>query len=157
MTECFTFEDENQVPVTVDWGTPGLSVTLDSLGIMSQVVPATALGYFNGSVIAGHDTSFEVAALQANGTTPFNLTGIPISVYGKVYPSDTILVFSKTLAGNPVDVLVPTPTNGLIDIFIRAADYAAIAVGTTIFIYVDAIDAIGNPINIAKWTLTITN
>jgi hypothetical protein len=157
MSQQFTFVDNQQVEHMVEWAQPGITVVMDSLGLMTQLIPASALPYFNGTVIAGHDVSFQVSALQADGTTPFNLTGVPVNFYGKVNQPDTVLVFTKTFASNPTDILIPTPANGLITVFVRAADYASVAVGTTIFLYVDVVNSIGNPVNIAKWTLTITN
>jgi hypothetical protein len=140
----------------VEWMTPGLTVVIDQLGIMTQLVPASALPYLNESVIAGHDIGFQLDALQAGGTLPFNLTGVPINFYAKVNPSDSTNLFSKSLAGNPMDVQVPQPNLGVIQVFVRAADYTSVAVGTTIFLYVDGINSAGNPVNIGKWTLTIT-
>lgn len=146
----------------VEWGEPGITIVMDSLGVVNQLVPASALPYFNAKVIVGHDVSFQVAALQAAGT-PFPLGAVgsvvPISFYGKVNQSDTTLVFSKTLLLDPLDIIVPDPTgvDGLIDVFVRAADYAGVAVGITLFLYVDVINNVGNPVNISKWTLTITN
>jgi hypothetical protein len=152
----FNFIDEQQVEHMVEWNDAGLTIVLDTMQLTQQLVPASALPFFNASVIAGHDTSFQVTALQADKVTPFNLTGIPINFYGKINQSDTTFVFFKTLPSN-ADIIVSTPTNGLIIVFVRAADYAALVVGTTIFLYVDVVNSAGNPVNISKWTLTITN
>jgi hypothetical protein len=152
----FSFTDDQQVEHMVEWNDSGLTVVMDSLGLVPQLVPASALPYTNGKVIVGHDCSFQIAALQANGSA-FNLTGLSLNFYGKVNQTDTSLVFSKTLAGSPSDILVATPANGLIIAWVRAADYAAVNAGVTIFLYLDLVDTFGNPVNISKWTLTITN
>ena len=140
----------------IEWNTPGLTVVIDQLSLMTQVLPPDSLPYFNAQVILGKDIGFQIATTQADGTTPFNLTGIPISFYAKANQSDTTDVFSKTLAGNPADILIPTPTNGIIQVYVRASDYASQPVGTTLFLYVDGTNSAGNPVNIGKWTLTIT-
>jgi hypothetical protein len=140
----------------IEWFTPGLTVVIDQLSLMTQVLPPESLPYFNAQVILGKDIGFQVTTTQADGKTAFDLTGVPINFYGKTNQSDTVDVFSKSLAGNPADVLVPTPSSGIIQVYVRAADYASQPVGTTLFLYVDAINAAGNPVNIGKWTLTIT-
>ena len=123
----FIFDNEPEGMVnTVQWGTPGLTVVLESVGTMQQLIPASALGFFNGKVMAGHDASFQVAALQADGVTPFNLTGIGINFYAKANQADTTLVFSKSLANNVLDILVPNASTGLITVWVRAADYAGV-------------------------------
>jgi hypothetical protein len=140
----------------VEWSTPGLTVVIDQLPLMTQVLPPESLPYYNAQVILGKDIGFQVVTTQADGKTAFNLTGVPISFYGKANQSDTTDVFSKSLAGNPADILIPTPSNGIIQVYVRGKDYAGQPVGTTLFLYVDAINAAGNPVNIGMWTLTIT-
>jgi len=155
-TSYFETEDTFGSYNAVEWSTPGLTVVLDQLGLMTRLVPASALPYYNATVIIGHDIGFQIQALQADGKTPFNLTGIPISFYGKVNQSDTTNLFSKSSTGNPTDVLISTPSNGIIQAFVRAADYASLAVGITFFLYVDGTNNLAGSVNIAKWTLTIT-
>jgi hypothetical protein len=155
MSQQFCDEDENQL--LVDIKTPGLVIVLDTIQVITQMVPATALGLFADTIIAGHDKTFAVKALQADNTTAFNLTGIPILFYAKVTPSLATTVFSKSLANNPLDLVVPSPTNGIVNVFVRTTDYASLPLGTTMFLYVDVVNNIGNPVNIAKWVLTITD
>jgi hypothetical protein len=140
----------------VEWSTPGLTVVLDQVGLFTRILPADALPYFNAQVVTGHDIKFQVQVLHADGTTVVDLTGIPISFYAKLNQTDTTNLFSKTLAGNPLDILVPIPSNGIIEVFVRAADYASMLVGTTIFLYVDAVNVTLGNVNLGIWTLTIT-
>lgn len=155
-TSYFETEDTFGSYNAVEWSTPGLTVVLDQLGLMTRLVPASALPYYNATVIIGHDIGFQIQALKADGVTPFNLLGIPISFYGKLNQSDTTNLFSKNSTGNPNDVILTNPTGGLIQVFVRAADYASLAVGTTFFLYVDGTNNMAGSVNIAKWTLTVT-
>lgn len=153
----FGFQDDFGNLQTVEWNAAGLTVIMDTVGLVTQLIPASALPYYNASVVLGHDIQFQVSALQADGQTPFPLIGVPIDFYSKVHQSDTTNLFYKTLAGNPTDVIVTNPSGGIIQVWVRAQDYAALSVGTTIFLYVDAIGQPGtNPVNIGKWTLSIT-
>lgn len=152
----FDFTPDDVTAYAVEWDTPGLTVLMDTLGIAPQLVPASAIGLSNFSIQRGTDKEFQVQVLQADGITPFSLAGIPIHFYAKLNQSDTTYVFFKTIALNSGDILVPNPVNGIIQVFVRAADYASIAVGTTMFFYVDVVNAAGGTQNVAKWTVTIT-
>lgn len=154
----FGFRDDFDSLQTVEWTAPGLTVIMDTVGLMTQLIPASALPYYNASVIIGHDIEFKVQAFQSDGVTPFPITGVPINFYGKVNQTDTINLFYKTLAGNPNDIIIVDATNGILNVWVRAQDYASLSVGTTIFLYVDAASGPPgtNPVNIGKWTLSIT-
>lgn len=158
MSKLFTFIDSNGIEQCVRWTDDSIPIFVNMQGIIPQLIPANAVGLFNDTQLLEHDKGWQVQALQVDGTTPFSLVGIDVKFYAKLFPNDVNLFFSKSLSLNPTDVLVPTPTNGIIQVFVRAADIATLAVGVTIFLYVDAIDATsGNPWNVAKWTLTTDN
>lgn len=129
---------------------------VDTQGVMAQLVPASSIGLYHDVTLLGHDKGWEVLVTQSDGSTPFPLAGVGISFYAKAYPAATTLLWSKTNTSVPGDVL--TPAAGVIDVWARAADTAAIKVGSVIFLYVDVIDpsGSGNPVNVGIWTTTIS-
>jgi len=156
--DMFAYTDNVGNQNLVEWNEPGLTIILNTLGITPQMVPPEGLGLTNETVIVGHDIESLITAVQANGQ-PFNLSGVTeVNFYAKLRPTDTTYVFFKTLTNNPADIIIESPPSaGLIDVFTRIADYSNLAVGTTMFLYVDFINNLGNPENISRWTLTIVN
>lgn len=129
---------------------------LNQQGIITQLIPPSALGLFADTQLLGHDKAWNVAVTQADGITPFPLAGLPITFYAKQFPASTTINFSKTLALNPTDIQVNTGT-GIITVWIRAVNIAVFSLGSTLFLYIDTTNAQGGAVNIAQWTVTLTS
>jgi hypothetical protein len=141
-------------PVLVDQDESEYTFVIDTQGVLARLVPASSIGLYNDVTLLGHDKGWEILVTESDGTTPFPLAGIGISFYAKAYPTSTIFLWTKTTVTKPGDVM--TPAAGVIDVWARVGDTALLQVGTVIFLYVDILDTLGNPINVATWTTTIS-
>jgi hypothetical protein len=106
----------------------------------------------NYPLFPGNTGQFLVTALMPDGVTPFPLTGATVNWQGTLVPGSEIFIFSKSIG---TDVVIPTPANGQITCYMRPADTAAIAGGSTIFNYVTVTDSSGNVYTVEKFIVLL--
>jgi hypothetical protein len=94
------------------------------------------------------------ATCTSNGV-PFDLTGASLKFLAKrnVADADGSAVITKTTAGG--GIVVPTPTNGVAQVQILAADTQSLANEETVLVWELQVTSSSNPFTVAAGLLTI--
>jgi hypothetical protein len=93
------------------------------------------------SMFPGNTAQFTVTALLSDGVTPFNLTGATVTWTAKLVPEFIATLWSKSTGA---DIIIPTPSNGQINLWNRPSDTSGLVPGQSIYNYVTVTDTLGN-------------
>jgi len=101
----------------------------------------------NYPLFPGNTAEFMVQVYQADGVTPFNLTGASVTWTAKLDPAGPN-IFSKSLGA---DVTIPTPANGQIFNWYRPTDTSAFPPNLTLYNYDTVTDSSANVYTVEKY------
>jgi hypothetical protein len=110
------------------------------------------MAFTDGAIFRGDTVQFSDTVTQADGVTPYNLTGASVSFIGALDPGRAVTVFNKSIGA---DVTVPTPANGVINLWIRPADTSGLAPWALLYCYAIVTDSGGNVYTTKKFTVRL--
>lgn len=116
----------------------------------------------------GTSQSFTLTITQADGVTPYNLTGATINFVAAFAPLPVpqvflttpsgLILFNKSAAGGAgaPPVQSPTPTNGQVTVWFVPADTSNMPGWYLLYCYVIVTDSSGSIYQIKKFTVRLT-
>lgn len=107
------------------------------------------MSFTDGAIFQGNTVEFTETVYQSDGVTPFNLTGCAIAYTGKLDPDSTVTVWNKSIGS---DVIVSSPSTGVIQLWLRPADTSSLPAWSLIYNYVIVTDASNNVYTTYKFT-----
>ncbi len=110
------------------------------------------MAFTDGSIFRGDTVQFSETIYQPDGVTPYNLTGATIVFIGALDPSRAVTIFNKAIGS---DVTVPTPTNGIINVWFRPADTSTQVAWSLLYCYVIVTDSSNNVYTTKKFTVRL--